>query len=120
MIRSLAMPVIVLAQMTGCSLFPFENKIYPKGFSAISQDEKEIQLAVRLDHNNPINLRTFYAIDRNGEKREVIMQKRMLPVDFSKSDQLVIIGEYHANTFFASNVLIKYGNKYNLTHQSSI
>lgn len=54
---------------------------------------------------------SFQMIDHNGVEQKVIFNEPM-PADFLRSEQVVVVGAYHKNTFVASKILMKCPSKY--------
>jgi len=50
-------------------------------------------------------------IDHNGVEQKVLFNEPM-PADFLRSEQVVVVGAYHKNTFVASKILMKCPSKY--------
>lgn len=55
---------------------------------------------------------TFYMSDQQGTVSMVYYQGAK-PQDFEKSDQVVLVGRYHDETFVATSLLLKCPSKYN-------
>ena len=53
----------------------------------------------------------FLMVDKNNTVEEV-MYANPMPIDFIKSDQVVIIGSYHEEKFIADKILLKCPSKY--------
>ncbi|MFO7978607.1 MAG: cytochrome c maturation protein CcmE [Bacteroidales bacterium] len=56
-------------------------------------------------------LMTFFMTDQEGETTQVHYMGAK-PQDFEKSDQVVLIGRYHEQTFVATSLLLKCPSKY--------
>ena len=53
----------------------------------------------------------FDMVDENGFKQKVLYAKPV-PTDFTKSEQVVIIGSYQGDNFIAEEILMKCPSKY--------
>ncbi|MEO1255087.1 MAG: cytochrome c maturation protein CcmE [Bacteroidota bacterium] len=53
----------------------------------------------------------FQMIDENGLKQEVLYAEP-IPTDFTKSEQVVIVGAYQGEKFVADKILLKCPSKY--------
>lgn len=53
----------------------------------------------------------FEMIDENGFKQKVLHANPM-PTDFTKSEQVVIVGAYNGESFIAEKILLKCPSKY--------
>lgn len=53
----------------------------------------------------------FQMIDENGFKQQVL-HANPVPTDFTKSEQVVIIGAYNGENFIAEKILLKCPSKY--------
>lgn len=54
---------------------------------------------------------SFLLVDQNKEEQRVFYNEPM-PMDFKKSEQIVVIGHYKKNIFIASKILLKCPSKY--------
>ncbi len=54
---------------------------------------------------------TFLMVDNNQETDKVFYNKPM-PPDLKQSEQVVVVGEYKQDVFFASQILLKCPSKY--------
>jgi cytochrome c-type biogenesis protein CcmE len=54
---------------------------------------------------------SFIMIDDKGKEQKVIYNEPM-PQDFVKSEKVVVIGSYKADSFLASKILLKCPSKY--------
>ena len=54
---------------------------------------------------------TFIMVDKNNQEQEVYYNEPM-PADFFRSEQVVVIGSYHDNSFVADQILLKCPSKY--------
>ena len=54
---------------------------------------------------------TFLMVDNNQETDKVFYNKPM-PPDLKQSEQVVVVGEYKKDVFFASQILLKCPSKY--------
>ncbi len=54
---------------------------------------------------------SFIMVDENNKEQQVYYNSPM-PADFTKSEQVVIIGSYHADQFVADKILLKCPSKY--------
>src|ERR1051325_6278663 len=54
---------------------------------------------------------SFILVDANGKEQEVMYNEPM-PADFKRSEKVVVIGSYHADTFVADKILLKCPSKY--------
>lgn len=54
---------------------------------------------------------TFLMVDNNQETNKVFYNKPM-PPDLKQSEQVVVIGRYKEDTFYASQILLKCPSKY--------
>lgn len=53
----------------------------------------------------------FEMVDENGFKQEVLFPEPV-PIDFTKSEQVVIVGNYNGGNFVADKILLKCPSKY--------
>ncbi|GAB4250051.1 MAG: hypothetical protein Tsb0034_29350 [Ekhidna sp.] len=53
----------------------------------------------------------FEMIDENGTKQEVLFAEP-IPTDFTRSEQVVIVGAYQGDKFVAEKILLKCPSKY--------
>lgn len=78
--------------------------------------DKEFQIIGDLDKSMPINeVDTgffFYLTDKKGEKAKIFF-RGVKPIDFEKSEQIVITCKFLEDFFIASNLLLKCPSKYN-------
>jgi cytochrome c-type biogenesis protein CcmE len=90
--------------------------------SARQKEGKSVKLYVHLDHSQPMeynpsrdpNFFTFYAADTLGNKTKVVCNFEK-PIDFEKSDAIVITGSMHGQEFDIKNrdgILLKCPSKY--------
>lgn len=56
----------------------------------------------------------FLMVDNQGNTQKVFYNEPM-PSDFTRSDQVVVIGNYHNDTFVADKILMKCPSKYQET-----
>ncbi len=62
--------------------------------------------------NAPDNLSfTFVLVDENGKEQKVFYNEPM-PPDFTRSENVVIIGNYQGENFVANKILLKCPSKY--------
>lgn len=54
---------------------------------------------------------SFIMVDENGKEQTVYYNEPM-PADFTKSEQVVVIGSYNENNFVADKILMKCPSKY--------
>ena len=54
---------------------------------------------------------SFEMIDEQGFKQKVL-HLNPIPVDFIRSEQVVIVGKYHGESFIADKILLKCPSKY--------
>ena len=54
---------------------------------------------------------SFLMVDNNGEEQKVFYPEPM-PADFTRSEQVVVIGSFKKETFLASKILMKCPSKY--------
>ncbi len=81
---------------------------------------KEFHIIGKLDKNMPVEekridnslILSFYMNDEQGGHSQVYFFGAE-PVDFQKSDQIVLIGKYDDDVFVASSLLLKCPSKYN-------
>lgn len=59
---------------------------------------------------NP-NLTVFAMVDQKGNKAKVFLNKSK-PQDFERSENIVLIGKYKDDAFYATDVLMKCPSKY--------
>jgi len=79
----------------------------------------EFHVVGNLDKTQPIvydptvnpNLTVFSMVDNNGDKSMVYLNKSK-PQDFERSENLVLIGKYREDAFYATDVLMKCPSKY--------
>lgn len=53
----------------------------------------------------------FVMVDEN-QQEQVVMYPQPMPQDFEKSEQVVVVGAYHNDTFVAEKILLKCPSKY--------
>lgn len=53
----------------------------------------------------------FLMVDENNNE-QVVLYPQPIPQDFEKSEQVVVVGAYHNNTFVAEKILLKCPSKY--------
>ena len=54
---------------------------------------------------------SFIMVDQNNLEQEVIYNQPM-PMDFLRSEQVVVVGSYKKNKFIADKILMKCPSKY--------
>lgn len=54
---------------------------------------------------------SFVMVDQNSQEQKVFYKEPM-PADFTRSEQVVVIGSYHDNIFVADQILMKCPSKY--------
>lgn len=54
---------------------------------------------------------SFLMVDEKGQEQQVRYNEPM-PPDFLRSEQVVVIGRYHGNSFVAKQILLKCPSKY--------
>jgi cytochrome c-type biogenesis protein CcmE len=54
---------------------------------------------------------SFILVDENGKEQKVLYNEPM-PPDFTRSEKVVVIGRYRADSFVASKILLKCPSKY--------
>jgi len=54
---------------------------------------------------------SFTMIDQNEDRQEVVFLNTM-PADFLRSEQVVVVGSFHNETFLADKILMKCPSKY--------
>jgi cytochrome c-type biogenesis protein CcmE len=54
---------------------------------------------------------SFIMVDEKGKEQKVFYREPM-PADFTKSEKVVVIGSYSADSFVASKILLKCPSKY--------
>ncbi len=87
--------------------------------SAAENPQKEFHVVGYLDTSQPMvydpvedpNLFSFYAKDKKGEIKKVILHDSK-PQDFEKSEQLVMIGKMSGDQFECGEILMKCPSKY--------
>jgi len=57
---------------------------------------------------------SFIMVDENSHQEKVHYQKPM-PPDFTRSEQVVVVGSYHQQAFVADKILMKCPSKYQET-----
>ena len=63
-------------------------------------------------HNSPDNLSfSFILVDEKGKEQEVFYNEPM-PPDFTRSENVVVIGGYQGDNFVANKILLKCPSKY--------
>jgi len=96
-----------------------DSSTYSTFKEAFNHPKKEYHVVGQLDKTEPLLYRpeidpelfSFYMIDKNRDKRKVILHKTK-PHDFDKSEQIVIIGSAQGDEFHASEILLKCPSKY--------
>src|SRR5688572_29085243 len=91
--------ILVVAAISGMSFFIKDLTTYETFASDGKKDGRFIVVKVKLDKNTPIeydqlknpNLTTFYAIDQDG-KRSQVVYKNAKPTDIEKSEGLDLNG----------------------------
>jgi cytochrome c-type biogenesis protein CcmE len=71
------------------------------------------------EHGNIIGLEkspdrlsfSFILVDQNHKEQTVIYNEPM-PPDFTRSEKVVVVGNFHGNNFVASKILLKCPSKY--------
>ena len=53
----------------------------------------------------------FIMVDENNQE-QVVLYPQPIPQDFEKSEQVVVVGSYHNDTFVAEKILLKCPSKY--------
>jgi len=97
-----------------------DSNTYANFATAKSQPDREFHIIGTLAEGKAIEYNqkanpdrfAFYMEDSNGEILKVFYDDAV-PVDFEKSEQIVIIGRHHDTAFFASSLLLKCPSKYN-------
>lgn len=87
--------------------------------TATSSSGKQVQIIGELAkekeiHYDPVsdaNLFTFHLTDKSGETRKVIFRGTK-PLDFERSEQVVVTGKMNGEEFQASKILMKCPSKY--------
>ncbi len=54
---------------------------------------------------------SFVMVDQNNQEQQVFYKEPM-PADFTRSEQVVVIGGYHQDVFVADQILMKCPSKY--------
>lgn len=54
---------------------------------------------------------SFIMVDEN-KKEQLVVYKEPMPQDFTRSEKVVVIGNYSGNTFIAEKILLKCPSKY--------
>lgn len=57
---------------------------------------------------------SFIMVDEN-QQEQLVFYKEPVPADFTKSEKVVVIGNYHNETFVADKILLKCPSKYEET-----
>ena len=103
---------VVASQLGNVSSYAhFQNKDLLEG--------KEVRLKGTLAMNAPViydpqvdpNSFTFHLLDMNGEERKVVCFDEK-PIDFERSDEIVLTGRMKDSVFYAKDLLVKCPSKY--------
>jgi cytochrome c-type biogenesis protein CcmE len=68
---------------------------------------------------NNANLFSFYLLDKDGNEKKVLLNKAK-PMDFEKSEQIVVIGKMKGDIFYAKDILTKCPSKYSDTQTQEV
>ena len=113
--------ILVIAVAIGVIFVSLKNTSTYASFSeAMQEPDREFHVVGKLDksvtpqYDPRINPDEFYfsMIDNSGISKPVVLHKSK-PQDFEKSEQIVLIGKYHNDTFHANDILMKCPSKYN-------
>ena len=89
-------------------------------FELASQSDARVKIAGQLSMEDPVvyqpeinpNHFSFYLIDKEGAKRQVILNEPK-PRDFEKSEEIVVTGKLNEEeVFHATEILLKCPSKY--------
>lgn len=69
-----------------------------------------------IDYSPEDNILTFYMLDNDGEERQVFLNEPK-PMDFERSESIVLIGQSKQDAFYATEILMKCPSKYNEQNQ---
>ncbi len=89
---------------------------------ALKGNDKKIHVVGELKKDNAGNVQgisssqdrlsfTFVMVDENGVEQEVFYNEPM-PADFTRSEQVVVIGSFKKENFVADKILMKCPSKY--------
>ena len=100
----------------------FDAGTYANFSEASSNPKKKYHVVGKLNKEKDIdyspedNILTFYMLDNDGEERRVFLNKPK-PMDFERSESIVLIGQCKQDAFYASEILMKCPSKYNEQNQ---
>lgn len=108
-----AVAIAVIVGMVG------DFSTYETFATAAQKPGKEFHVIGVLDKNQPMvydpqkdpNFFSFYVKDKTGEVKQVDFTGTK-PVDFEKSEQIVLTGKMEGSTFHCSSILMKCPSKY--------
>lgn len=97
----------------------YQADTYASFAQARQQPGRDFHIIGQLVREQPVEekivdntlLMTFYMTDQEGEATQVHYLGAK-PQDFEKSDQVVLVGRYHEETFVATSLLLKCPSKY--------
>ncbi len=113
--------IVVIAIAIGVIFVSLKNtSTYADFTQAMSDPGTEYHVVGKLDKSAPqiyepkVNPDEFMftMIDNNGVAKQVVLHKSR-PQDFEKSEQIVLIGKMHDDSFHANDILMKCPSKYN-------
>ena len=113
--------IIVIAIAIGVIFVSLKNtSTYADFTEAISNPDQEFHVVGKLDKAQPqiydpkVNPDEFLfsMVDNKGVVKQVVLHKSR-PQDFEKSEQIVLIGKMHGDSFHANDILMKCPSKYN-------
>ncbi len=85
----------------------FENPA--KEYHVVGELDRSAEIAYNPEINP--NITRFTMIDKNGERRKVVLNKSK-PQDFERSESVVLIGKANGEEFHATEMLMKCPSKY--------
>ena len=70
-----------------------------------------LDLEGAMDYDTQKGLFSFYAFDKNGTRRKVVLNQPK-PTDFERSEEITMKGRAHQGDFVATEILMKCPSKY--------
>jgi len=116
----IAVAIVIVITMTGdaSSYVTFEEakelseKGYQQSIHVVGQLPKTQSGDVLGIQESPDKLSfKFQMVDENGFRQNVLYSNPM-PTDFTRSEQVVIVGAYNGDNFIAEKILLKCPSKY--------
>ncbi|MEL6925995.1 MAG: cytochrome c maturation protein CcmE [Bacteroidota bacterium] len=88
-------------------------------FADATEANGKVKIVGQLSKDKPMiyepdkdpNLFKFYMKDQDGKEKQVMLLKEK-PMDFEKSEQIVLTGQMNGEAFVATDILMKCPSKY--------